>query len=278
MTEREILQIGDVSYGYVGRLKPSVLAPLARTDMSQFTDLITVVLVEDHVALRKGIELLLGRRGCVVAGVADGAREGYELIRAKRPDVAIVDLGLSGESGTQLTCQVLAEDPEQQILLYTGIEDPETISGALDCGASGFVHKAGSPDELTAAIRALAAGGTYMDPRLGTSLLARSTTDRVHELSPREREILDFLAQGLTGAQAAKELFISPETVRTHVRNAMKKLEARTRVHAIALALRQKEIDFGDASPGAASPDAAITEASPEPLRPDRASANPTQT
>ena len=110
------------------------------------------------------------------------------------------------------------------------------------------MHKASSPDELTAAIRAVAAGGTYMDHRLSSALLARSTTARVRELSPREREILDLLAQGLTGAQAAKRLCISPETVRTHIRNAMAKLEAETRVHAIALALHQKEICFEDPS------------------------------
>jgi DNA-binding NarL/FixJ family response regulator len=217
--------------------------------MSHLRDPITVVLIEDHVALRKGIELLLSRRGCVIAGAADDARAGYDVVRAKRPDVAVVDLGLPDGSGSKLARQLLDEDPDQGILLYTGIEDFEIISGALDCGARGFIHKAGPPDELITAIRAVADGGTFMDGRLGSALLARSTTDRVRELSPREREILDLLAQGLTGAQVAKQLFISPETVRTHIRNAMGKLEARTRVHAIVLALRQSEIDFEDATP-----------------------------
>lgn len=221
-------------------------------------DVITVVLVEDHVALRKGIELLLSRRGCVIAGAADDAGAGYEIIRAKRPDVAIVDLGLAGESGTKLASRLLEETPEQGILVYTGVEDFDVISGALACGARGFVHKAGSPDDLVAAIRAVAAGGTYMDARLGSALLARSTTERVHGLTPREREILDLLAQGLTGAQAAKQLFLSPETVRTHIRNAMTKLEAHTRVHAIALALRKKEIGFDEeASPSDSSSEGA---------------------
>lgn len=220
--------------------------------MSQLDNLITVALVEDHVALRKGIELLLTRRGCVICGAADDAQAGYAMINAKRPDVAVVDLGLPGESGTKLISRLLEEDPGQGVLLYTGSEDLETISGALDCGARGFVHKAGSPDELVAAIRAVADGDTYIDDRLGSALLSRSTTDQVHELSPREREILDLLARGLTGAQAAKQLFISPETVRTHIRNAMTKLEAHTRVHAITLALQQKEIEFENGAPAAA--------------------------
>ena len=205
-----------------------------------------MVLVEDHLALRKGIELLLGRRGHVIAGVAGDARAGYELIQAKRPDVALVDIRLPDENGAQLTCKLLEEDPELGVLIYTGIADQEEIAEALDCGARGFALKAGSTEELTAAIRAVAEGGTYMDPRLGSLLLSRSTTERVHELSPREREIFDLLARGQTGAQVAKRLFLSPDTVRTHVRNAMSKLEARTRVHAIVLALRQREIEFDD--------------------------------
>lgn len=204
---------------------------------------IRLVIVEDHVALRQGIELLLGRWGHVITGSAADAAHGYQLIRSVRPDVAIIDPGLpGGESGAQLTRRLLSEDPSLAVLLYTGTEDQGTIDEALDCGARGFALKAGPPQELIAAIRALAKGGTYMDPRLSSSMLGRSTTERVHELSPREREILDLLARGFTGAQAAQRLFLSPETVRTHVRNAMTKLEARTRVHAVALALREKEI------------------------------------
>ena len=207
-------------------------------------DLITVVIVEDHLALREGVELLLGRHGHVVSGAAGDARGGYELIRAKRPDVALVDLHLPDGSGAQLTCKLLEDDPGLRILIYTGIADEEEIGEALDCGARGFALKTGPREELTRAIRSVAEGRTYMDPTLGSLLLSRSTTDHVHELSPRQREILDLLARGLTGAQAAKRLCLSTETVRSHVRNAMVKLEARTRVHAIALALRQKEIEF----------------------------------
>lgn len=206
---------------------------------------IRLVIVEDHVALRQGVELLLGRWGHVIAGAAADAAHGYELVRSARPDVAIIDLGLPDENGAELTRRLLAEDPATAVLLYTGIEDREELREALDCGARGFALKAGPPQELIGAIRVLVEGGDYLDPRLSSLMLARATTDGVHELSPREREVLDLLAQGLTGAQAAERLFLSPETVRTHVRNAMMKLEAHTRVHAVALALRQKEIGFG---------------------------------
>jgi len=206
-------------------------------------DVISLVLVEDHEALRRGMELLLGRRGHVIAGAVGTGTEAYELIGRTRPDVAVIDLGLTDESGADLIRRLLVRDPGLRSLLYTGTGDLEAIAGALDCGACGFALKAGSPEELTHAIGAVASGKTYMDPRLDSVVLARATTDRVRVLSPREREILDLLAEGLTGAQIAKRLFLSPETVRTHVRNAMEKLEAQTRVHAVALALRRREIE-----------------------------------
>lgn len=209
---------------------------------------ISLVIVEDHVALRQGVELLLGRWGHVIAGSAADAARGYDLVRSAQPDVAIIDLGLPGETGAELTRRLLAEDPTISVLLYTGIDDHATVNDALDCGARGFALKAGPPQELIGAIRVLSEGGSYMDPRLSPFMLGRATTDSVRELSPREREVLDLLAGGMTGAQAAKRLYLSPETVRTHVRNAMTKLEARTRVHAVALALRQREISFGSAA------------------------------
>ena len=219
--------------------------------MADGNSTITLAIVEDHVALRHGLELLLGRRGHVIAGAAADAAHGFELIRVAEPDVAVVDLGLPDETGAELTRRLLAEDPTTAVLLYTGVEDREKLSAALDCGARGFAQKAGPPQELIAAIRVLSKGGSYMDPRLSSQMLGRATTEPVSELSPREREVLDLLAQGLTGAQVAQRLFLSPETVRTHVRNAMTKLEARTRAHAIALALREKEIEFAyGAAPG----------------------------
>ena len=218
---------------------------------------ITVVLVEDHPALRKGMEILLGRHGHVIVGSVGDAATAYETITNVTPDVAVIDITLPRENGAELTRRLSAENPELRVLLYTGVDDAPTIQRALDCGASGFALKAGAPEELTAAIRTLADGGTYMDPRLG-ALLARPAAERLHSLTRREREILDLLAQGLTGAAAAERLFLSPDTVRTHVRNAMEKLQARTRVQAVVLAMNQRAIDVdpanasGDLDPGAA--------------------------
>ena len=207
-------------------------------------ELIRLIVVEDHQAMRQGLELLLGRQGCVVVGSAGRADDAWTLIRERRPDVAVVDVNLPDESGGSLARRLLDEDPELGVLLYTGAEDRKTVSEALDCGARGFAVKAGPPTELIDAIRIIARGGTYLDPRLKSLLGARPDTRSAHILSQREREVLDLLAKGLTGEDAAEQLFLSPLTVRTHVRNAMRKLQARTRVHAITLALQQGEIQL----------------------------------
>jgi DNA-binding NarL/FixJ family response regulator len=203
---------------------------------------LNVVIVDDHVALRRGMELLLRRAGHHVVGTADDAESGEALILRRKPDVALVDLALPGMSGAELTRSLLGSDPELRIILYTGAADEHQLLDATGAGAAGFALKSGDPEELEEAIRTVAAGGDYIDPRL-TPLLAKGSGDRTRTLSPREREIMGLLSRGLSGEEAAKQLFLSPETVRTHVRNAMSKLGAATRAHAVALALQRGEID-----------------------------------
>ncbi len=202
---------------------------------------LNVVIVDDHVALRRGMELLLRRAGHHVIGTADDAERGEALILRRRPDVALVDLGLPGRSGADLTRALLASDPELRIVLYTGAADERELLEGLDAGAAGFALKSGDPEELEQAILTVAGGEDYLDPRL-TPLLSRGANGDGQVLSPREREILELLCQGLSGEEAAKRLVLSSETVRTHVRNAMSKLGAATRVHAVALALQRGEI------------------------------------
>jgi DNA-binding NarL/FixJ family response regulator len=198
-----------------------------------------LVLIEDHQALREGLELLLGREGCEVVGTAGTAAEGRELIERLEPDVSLVDIRLGEDSGIELTRAVLRADPSRRIVLYTGSSDVELLISGLDSGASGYALKEGTPNELTGALETVADGGTYVDPRLRPALLSRQATQRMPSLSKREREIMDLLSQGLTGEDVAERLVLSSETVKTHIRNAMAKLEANTRVHAVAIALRE---------------------------------------
>jgi DNA-binding NarL/FixJ family response regulator len=200
---------------------------------------IRLVLIEDHEALREGLELLLGREGCEVVGTAGTAAEGQELIERLEPDVSLVDIRLGEESGIELTRRLLESDADRRVVLYTGSSDVELLFSGLDSGARGYALKEGTPSELTSALETVAGGGTYVDPRLRPKLLSRDTTQRMPSLSKREREIMDLLAQGLTGEDVAERLVLSSETVKTHIRNAMSKLEAHTRVHAVAIALRE---------------------------------------
>jgi DNA-binding NarL/FixJ family response regulator len=197
------------------------------------------VLVEDHQALREGLELLLDREGCDVVGTAGTADEGRRLVEDLHPDVALVDIRLGEDSGIELTRDLIDADPGRRVVLYTGSSDVELLISGLDSGARGYALKEGTPSELTGALTTVAEGGTYVDPRLRPALLSRDTTQRLPALSKREREVMDLLAQGLTGEQVADRLVLSSETIKTHIRNAMGKLEANTRVHAIAIALRE---------------------------------------
>jgi DNA-binding NarL/FixJ family response regulator len=175
----------------------------------QETTPLNVVIVDDHLALRRGMELLLRRAGHHVVGTADDAEAGGALILRRRPDVALIDLALPGMSGAELTRRLLKEHPDLRIVLYTGAADERRLLDALDAGAAGFALKSGDPEELEDAIRTVAAGGDYIDPRL-TPLLANGGDGRTKTLSPREREILGLLSKGLSGEEAAKQLYLSP--------------------------------------------------------------------
>jgi DNA-binding NarL/FixJ family response regulator len=198
-----------------------------------------LVLIEDHQALREGLELLLGREGIEVLGTAGSAREGRQLVETLEPDVALIDIRLGDDSGIELTADLIDADPERRIMLYTGSSEIDLLISGLDSGARGYALKDGAPSELTTALTTVAGGGTYVDPRLHSALLSRRATQTQKVLSKREREIMELLSEGLTGEQVAERLFLSPETIKTHIRNAMNKLEANTRVHAIAIALRE---------------------------------------
>jgi DNA-binding NarL/FixJ family response regulator len=207
-----------------------------------------LVLIEDHQALREGLELLLAREGIDVLGTAGNAEDGRKLIESLAPDVSLIDIRLGEDSGIELTAQLIDVDPERRVVLYTGSSEIELLIKGLDSGARGYALKEGTQAELRSAITTVAEGGTYVDPRLHSALLSRRATQTQRMLSKREREIMDLLAQGLTGEQVAERLYLSPETIKTHIRNAMNKLEAHTRVHAIAIALRKGFISAPDGS------------------------------
>jgi DNA-binding NarL/FixJ family response regulator len=202
--------------------------------------------VEDHGALREGVRRILEDAGFELAGEAADTASGFELVERESPDVCVVDILLPDGSGTELARRLIDRDPGLGIVVYTGIERGAALADALECGARGLVLKASPLDELVAAVESVADGGAYVDPQLHPLLLSRETTRAIDVLSVREREVLDLLSRGLRGIEIADQLGLSPETIRTHVQNAMTKLEARTRAHAVAIVLRESADLGGD--------------------------------
>lgn len=204
---------------------------------------IELVVVEDHPPVREGLELLLPRQGFRMIGSAGSAGEGERMIRARKPDVALVDIDLGDSSGTDLA--QLVNDEATAIVLYTASINNAVLDNAVNSGASGLVLKTSPIEHVAAAIRAAAAGRTYVDAAV-TRISSRPRDQANRKTSKREAQILDLLARGLTSEQIATELFLSAETVQTHIRNATRKLRARGRLHAVILALTNGEIDLPD--------------------------------
>lgn len=200
----------------------------------------SLVLVEPHEALRDGLAVLLERRGFEIRGCATTAAGGEEVITERKPDVAVVGVELPDERGTELVRRLNDRPPCPKFLIYTGLQDAEVLEAAYRSGARGLVAKPAGLGVLVEALREVWRGGRYYD----RSFVCKDGNGDGAEktLSQRESEILAMLAGGLTGEQIARRLVLSPETVRTHVRNAMEKLDARTRVEAVVKALDRGEI------------------------------------
>ena len=210
----------------------------------------TLVIIDDHEALRDGLAVLLGQGGLDVVAAAGNVAAGAEVVDRADPDVAIVDIRLPDGSGIELTRTLLGAHPDLGVILYTGDSDVDLLVDGLDSGARGYALKAGSIDELRLAVEQVAEGGTYVDPRLDRVLLSERTTSRLPNLSPREREIMHLMAEGRTAQDVGARVGVSVETVRTHVRNVVRKLQARNRVHAIAIALQRGDITLDRSSRG----------------------------
>lgn len=199
----------------------------------------SLVLVEQHEALREGLALLLERRGFPVLGSATTAACAERVISERHPDVAVVDLELPDERGTELIRRLNGRLNQTKFVIYTSLTDPDLLEAAFRSGARGLVAKPAGLSALVEALRKVSLGGRYFDPHFSPKT---ENGGQAKSLSRREAEILALLARGLTGEQIAQRLVLSPETVRTHVRNAMGKLEARTRIEAVVKALDLGEI------------------------------------
>jgi DNA-binding NarL/FixJ family response regulator len=177
----------------------------------------------------------------VVARAADG-REAADVIARERPSVALLDVRMPHLSGIEVARAVSSTSPETSFVFYTAFGDRSLLADALEVGARGFVLKEAPLYDLVRAVERVAAGEAYVDPVLAGILVGAPTTAGVPTLTRREGEVLRMLADGHANDAIAAELGISTETVRTHIRKAMAKLDADTRTQAVATALRQSLI------------------------------------
>ena len=199
---------------------------------------ITCLVGDDHEALRRGVvSLLEAEQGIRVVGQASSGEETLALADRRRPGVVVIDLRMPDIDGVEICRRVAARSLPARMVVYTAFDELEALDMALNAGASGYVLKTASPQELVRAVRMASTGSQYIDPGLAGRLLARRGPNG-RLLSAREAEVLQLLAEGLTTEAAGERLFLSPATVRTYTENAMHKLEARNRVEAVAKALR----------------------------------------
>ena len=209
--------------------------------MSSENKPVTCLVADDHPAVLEAVAEFLAAGGIEIVGRAHDGAEALEKIEQRKPLVALVDLRMPKLGGIEVARRAQRSTPETGIVLYTGYGDRAQLTEALDAGVRGFVLKEAPMDDLLRALHTVAAGSTYVDPVLAGTLAA-SMGSKVPQLTQRERDVLRLLADGLANDEIGKRLFISAETVRTHVRKAMDKLDADTRTQAVARALRQQLI------------------------------------
>lgn len=207
---------------------------------------IRVLIADDHVVMREGMSVLLEAESDIdVVGQAGDGQEAWEKALELQPDVVLMDITMPKKSGLEVTQHLQNSLPETRVLILTMHEGDEFFFRTLQAGASGYVLKGASPDELLGAIRAVHQGGVYLYPTMATKLmndyLSRPASEQAtyDDLTPREREILTLIAEGLTSREIAEELTISVNTVQTHRQNIMEKLDLHNKSELIKYAIRK---------------------------------------
>lgn len=212
------------------------------------TSPIKVLVADDEGLVRSGFKVLLDLEDDIaVVGEAKTGAEAVELARAIRPDVVLMDIRMPQMDGIEATREIARTTGLQQVrvLILTTYDTDAYVFEALQAGASGFMLKDAGPAELLNAVRVVAAGDALLAPRITRRIIARFTADRIATqtaedrlapLTPREREVLALVGEGLTNEEIGAALFLSPATARTHVSRAMTKLGAHDRAQLVVIA------------------------------------------
>ena len=209
---------------------------------------IRVLLVDDHTLFRSGIKALLQRqKDFEVVGEASDGLEGIKRVKSLKPDVVLLDLHMPGISGREAVRLIVDEAPETKVVMLTVSEDAEDLLDTLKAGAHGYLLKNIDTNFFISAIRSAADGEAVMSPQMTAKLMqsvravpAASASPPVFDkerLSPREREILGFLARGASNKEIARSLDLAESTVKIHMQNILKKLNLVSRVQAAVYAV-----------------------------------------
>ncbi len=214
--------------------------------MSTDAETIRVVVADDHPVYRQGVVRALGGREEIeILGEAGDGRDALTLIRAMKPDVAMLDVRMPELSGPEVLAEIVAEELTTRVVFLSAFVEGALVHEALRKGASGYVAKDASEEELCEAVLAAAAGRTVVSARLQGDVVdhVRNRADQSGSLSGREREILALVANGDTGPAIAKRLHLSEATVKTYLRRVYEKLGVATQAAAVAEGLRRGLIE-----------------------------------
>jgi DNA-binding NarL/FixJ family response regulator len=206
---------------------------------------IRVVIADDHPAFRSGLRFMLTAADNIdVTAEATTGRQAIDVVHAEQPDVVLMDLNMPELGGIEATRQIVADSPHVAVLVLTMLEDDESVFAAMRAGARGYLLKGAAQDDIERAVRGVAGGEAIFGPAVAERLLAYFTANAATraavapfpQLSERETQVLDLVADGKTNPEIAQMLFLSPKTVRNHVSNIFAKLHVADRAHAIAQA------------------------------------------
>jgi DNA-binding NarL/FixJ family response regulator len=202
---------------------------------------IRIAVVDDHPIVRQGLTAALeDEPDLEVIGAAGSAEEALTLVGQLRPEVVLLDLELPGMGGVEAIPRLIEASPNTAVLVFTAYDTDERVLGAIRSGAKGYLLKGATTADIARAIRAVAAGGSALEPRVAAKLVAAVRGPRgAGQLTHREREVLSLIADGLPGKQIARALGISERTVKFHTGSILRKFGADNRAQAVALAAQR---------------------------------------
>lgn len=233
---------------------------MTESDSNEDTDVIRVMICDDHALFRRGLVMVLeSESGITIVAEAEDGQEAVARAIESAPDVVLMDVRMPQMSGIEATRKIADAVPSAKILMLTVSDEEEDLYEAIKAGATGYLLKEISIEEVANAVRAVVAGQSLISPSMASKLLTEFTSlsKRADErtsmpapkLTDRELEVLRLVAQGKSNREIAGDLFISENTVKNHVRNILEKLHLHTRMEAVMYAVREKLLEIPPEDP-----------------------------